>query len=774
MSTNDQPRRSDRHRDDYDDEQPEKGGLFKKILLWIIGIIILLIVAGTALFFYYASSAPKISRNELASQSTTTIYDDQNRVISRLGAQKREYASNSQIPTNLKHAVVSIEDRRFYKHHGVDPIRIMGAATANVFGRSTGMQGGSTLTQQLVKLSVFSTAASDRTLKRKAQEAWLAINVERHFSKNQILDFYINKVYMGNGVYGMQTAAQYYYGKDLDELDLSQTATLAGMPQSPTYYNPLVANPKYATQRRNEVLNAMVRSKYITQSQANQAASESITDGLDPNHGNTSDSGTGVKEKVVDAYVKQVLAELEAKGYNPYTDGLHVHTNLDLDAQEHLYDAANNSVDFQSNKMQAGVAVTDPHNGQIIAMLGGRHTGNVVYGLNRAVQTNRSSGSTAKPIIDYGPAIEYLQWPTFKTVQDTRFVYPGTNKVLHDFDNKYKGSMTMRAALVQSRNVPAVRTLQEVGIKRATTFVNGLGISQKEPYTLQSGIALYISPLQVSAAYAAFANGGTYYKPYYISSMTNRDGSTTNYGPHGSRAMSKATAYMITDMLKGVFKGQGSATAAQIDGVHQAGKTGTTNYPSGSGHSGAMDSWMAGYTKNYSIAVWTGYDHPMQESGITDHYTESAQLLYKDLMEYLDGQNHASNWAMPDTVEAVRVNGHRQLVIKDSKWALEYTADDTDSDNDNSSSSIFSSSRSESRSNNSSRESSSSASSESRSNSNDNNNNNGNTSNSAPAASSSASSASSTQSSNGNNNGGNNTSQSNATQNNNGGGNTQQ
>lgn len=735
MSNDNQSTRSERHNNN-DNQQRNVGGLIKKILLWVAGIVVLLMVASAALFFYYASSAPKISRSDLTSQSITTIYDDQNRVISRLGAQKREYAKDNQIPKQLKNAVVSIEDRRFYKHHGVDTIRILGAATSNVFGRSAGMQGGSTLTQQLVKLSVFSTAASDRTLKRKAQEAWLAINVEQHFSKSQILDFYINKVYMGNGIYGMQTAAQYYYGKDLNDLDLSQLALLAGMPQSPTYYNPLVSNTKYATQRRNEVLNAMVRSNYITQSQANQAASESVTAGLDPDHGNISGSGTAVDSKVVDPYVKQVLADLQAQGYNPYSDGLKVHTNLDLDAQQHLYDAANKNVQFQNDKMQAGVAVTDPHNGQIIAMLGGRHTGNVVYGLNRAVQSNRSSGSTAKPLMDYGPAIEYLQWPTFKSIADTRFVFPGTNTVLHDFDKKYKGNMTMREALVQSRNVPAIRALQAVGIKRATSFLDGLGISQKQPYTLQNGIALYISPLQVSAAYAAFANGGTYYKPYYISSITTQDGSVKQFNPKGKRAMNKATAYMITDMLKGVFTdSQGSATDARLDGVNQAGKTGTTNYPGNSGQSGVMDSWMAGYTKNYSIAVWTGYDHPLEPGGsISEQYVKSAQLLYKDLMQYLDSQNHASDWTMPDTVEAVRVKGKRQLVIRDSKWAFDYT-EDTSADRDSSSTS----SSSESSSSSSSSSPASSSSSENRTEER-NNTSTESSSSSAPASSSSSAS----------------------------------
>ena len=748
MSNDNQSTRSERHNNN-DNQQRNVGGLIKKILLWVAGIVVLLMVASAALFFYYASSAPKISRSDLTSQSITTIYDDQNRVISRLGAQKREYAKDNQIPKQLKNAVVSIEDRRFYKHHGVDTIRILGAATSNVFGRSAGMQGGSTLTQQLVKLSVFSTAASDRTLKRKAQEAWLAINVEQHFSKSQILDFYINKVYMGNGIYGMQTAAQYYYGKDLNDLDLSQLALLAGMPQSPTYYNPLVSNTKYATQRRNEVLNAMVRSNYITQSQANQAASESVTAGLDPDHGNISGSGTAVDSKVVDPYVKQVLADLQAQGYDPYSDGLKVHTNLDLDAQQHLYDAANKNVQFQNDKMQAGVAVTDPHNGQIIAMLGGRHTGNVVYGLNRAVQSNRSSGSTAKPLMDYGPAIEYLQWPTFKSIADTRFVFPGTNTVLHDFDKKYKGNMTMREALVQSRNVPAIRALQAVGIKRATSFLDGLGISQKQPYTLQNGIALYISPLQVSAAYAAFANGGTYYKPYYISSITTQDGSVKQFNPKGKRAMNKATAYMITDMLKGVFTdSQGSATDARLDGVNQAGKTGTTNYPGNSSQSGVMDSWMAGYTKNYSIAVWTGYDHPLEPGGsISEQYVKSAQLLYKDLMQYLDSQNHASDWTMPDTVEAVRVKGKRQLVIRDSKWAFDYT-EDTSDDRDSSSTSSSSDSSSSSSSSSSASSSSSESRTEERNNAPAESSSSSapaSSSSSAPAQSSSSSSTSATQ-----------------------------
>ena len=267
--------------------------------------------------------------------------------------------------------------------------------------------------------------------------------------------------------------------------------------------------------------------------------------------------------------------------------------------------------------------------------------------------------------------------------------------------------------------------------------------------------------LPFTSHHSAFANGGTYYKPYYISSITTQDGNVKQFNPQGKRAMSRATAYMITEMLKGVFNEseQGSASAAKLDGVNQAGKTGTTNYPSGSGHSGAMDSWMAGYTKNYSIAVWTGYDHPMQSPGLSDQGTQSAILLYRDLMDYLDSQNHASNWSMPDTVEAVRVNGKRQFVIKDSKWALEYAADDTgddDSDQDSTSNSSSSASSNRSESSSSERnnnENSSSRSEESSSSRSAFSTSTSASSSSAPAASSSSASAPATQPAGNSNNG---------------------
>lgn len=644
----------------------KKKGPFKRFVKIVLSLVALLILFGAGLFAYYASSAPKITRTALSSDNSTKIYDTSGKVISRLGSQNRDYVKSNKIPDTLKKAVVSIEDRRFYKHHGVDPIRIMGAALSNLTGSSLGMQGGSTLTQQLVKLSVFSTAASDRTLKRKAQEAWLAIQVENRYSKSQILEFYINKVYMGNGVYGMQTGAEFYYNKTLSHLTLPQLALLAGMPQSPKYYNPYLY-PKYATQRRNEVLNAMVKNKAITASQAQRAKNTSVKSGLAKTHPKT--SGSAKTSRYVDSYLKQTLEELKAKGYKA-NSGLKVYTNLNLNAQKKLYKVSNNdpSIAYPNKRFQVGATLVNVNNGKVMAMQGSRKT-KVAFGLNRAVQTGRSSGSTAKPIMDYGPAIEYLKYPTYQPVKDTPYVYPGTDKNVMDFDNKYQGTITMRKALIESRNIPAIRTLENVGVTKATSFLKKLGMPFKKPLSLQNGIGLYISSEQLAASYAAFSNGGTYYKPYLINRIVQANGVTKRFHPSGKRAMSPATAFMITNMLKGVMTdSNGSGTAAKISGLYEAGKTGTTQYPDDYLNkvpaNSSMDAWFSGYTKNYSLAIWTGYDHQFKaNSYITQPQTEISQQIYKSVMSYVSENKPNTDWQQPSDVVATNRDGKTEYYV---------------------------------------------------------------------------------------------------------------
>ncbi|EHO51090.1 PBP1A family penicillin-binding protein [Lentilactobacillus kisonensis] len=645
----------------------KKKGPFRRIIKYLLILFGLIILFGAGLFTFYAASAPQITRSALSSDNSTKFYDANGQVISRLGSQNRDYVKAKNIPRTLKQAVVSIEDRRFYKHHGVDPIRIIGATISNITGSSLGLQGGSTLTQQLVKLSVFSTAASDRTLKRKAQEAWLALKVERHYSKSQILEFYINKVYMGNGVYGMQTASEFYYNKTLKHLTLPEFALLAGMPQSPTLYNPY-KYPKYATERRDEVLNAMVKNKVITQQQAQNAKSISVKRHLSYTH---SKAQTAQRtSKYIDSYLKQSLEELHNKGYKQ-NSGLKVYTNLDLSAQKKLYNVANGTssgIVYPSNRFQIGATLVNPNNGKVLAMQGGRKI-KVAFGLNRAVQTGRSSGSTAKPIMDYGPAIQYLKYPTYQPVKDTPYTYAGSDKSVMDFDNKYQGTITMRKALVESRNIPAIRTLENVGVPDATKFLKNLGMSFSKPLELQNGIGLYISSEQLAASYAAFSNGGTYYKPYLIRKVVQPNGVSHAYHQKGKRAMSPATAFMITNMLKGVMAdANGSGTAAKVSGLFEAGKTGTTQYPDDYINQvpadSSMDSWFSGFTKNYSLAIWTGYDHQFKaNSYITPTQTTIAQQIYKSVMGYISTNKPNVDWTKPDDVVATDRGGQTEYYV---------------------------------------------------------------------------------------------------------------
>lgn len=629
--------------------------LWVKIIKWFFLIVLLVVVSGIGLFAYYAKDAPNISQNQLQSGGTSSLYTNDGKFLLSLGSEKRIYVKNDKIPQQLKDAIVSVEDKRFYKDKiGVDPIRIVGSMLTNAKSNSIAA-GGSTITQQLVKLTVFSTATSQRTLKRKAQEAWLAMRVQREFSKDQILEFYINKVYMNYGNYGMGTAANYYYNKPLNKLDLAQTALIAGMPNAPVAYDPYLYLQQ-AKYRRDIVLKTMLENQKITKAQYNQAVNESIKHGLRPPHSNNESK----IRQIDDPYIKEVISEVKKKGFDPYNDNLKITVNIDQDAQNKLYELANNgSVPFTNDKMQIGATVVDPNTGHVVAILGGRHLPSVQLGLDRAVQTGRSTGSSIKPVLDYAPAIQYLNWSTAKMLDDSRYVYPGTNIQLYDWDNKYDGMMTMRKALEQSRNVPAVKTLAKVGVGRASLFARRMGIDVPANSGLSVAIGANASSLQMAGAYGAFATMGVYHKPQFVSKIETPDGLSRNYDSPGVRVMKKSTAYMITDMLKGVIK-SGSGTRAKIDGLYQAGKTGTVKYSNEdlvrypAYNSTPKDSWFVGYTRSYVMGVWTGYDN-LKDGTISGIGQQSAQLMYRSMMSYLMQDKENVDWQKPNSVIRARI-----------------------------------------------------------------------------------------------------------------------
>ena len=595
----------------------------KYAFIGLLTFFVICVIAGGGLFAYYVSSVPKLTENKLQSTNSSRIYDGNGSLIADLGSEKRESASTDEIPIILVNAITSIEDKRFFTHRGIDVYRIMGAAINNLRHNST--QGGSTLDQQLIKLAYFSTNTSDQTLKRKSQEIWLSLQMERQYTKQEILTFYVNKVYMGNGYYGMKTAAKSYFGKELGDLSVAQAALLAGIPQAPTQYDPYT-NPDAAKERRNTVLNEMYEDKNISKEEYVQAKATDISDGLLPLTNKAS------YEPYLDNYIKQVIEQVSTEANaDIYSAGLDVYTNLDPDIQKYIWNVYNSNdyIAYPDDKFQVASTIIDVTNGRVVAQLGSRHQDeNIALGTNQAVQTDRDWGSTMKPITDYAPVIEKRVYTnTGTTVYDTPYNFPGTSTPVYNWDRKYYGSISLTYAIQQSRNVTAVKALQATGLDYAQSFLKDLGIEYPEMFysnaisssTTSSDPKYGASSEKMAAAYAAFANGGTYYKPSYIKSIKFEDGSTKSYDSKGVEAMSPQTAYMMNSMLKQVLTG-GTATEAYVPGTINAGKTGTSNYSDDEYYqvqkeSGVYadlivpDETFVGYNTKYAMAIWTGYEN---------------------------------------------------------------------------------------------------------------------------------------------------------------------
>lgn len=642
-----------------------KNETLKKYLIIVANVLlagfILATLAAAGLVAYYISSAPALTEEALTVTTSSKIYDKDGGLIADLGAEKRSNAKTQEIPTDLVNAIVAIEDQRFFNHRGVDVIRIAGAFLNNL--TSGGLQGGSTLDQQFIKLTYFSTSTEDQTLKRKIQEAWLAMQLERHNTKQEILTYYVNKVYMSNGNYGMKTAASAYYGKELKDLSIAQAALLAGMPQAPNQYDPYT-QPEAAQRRRDIVLGEMLDEKYITKEQYETAIATPVTDGLQPL------KNTAAYPLYMDNYLKEVIEEVEEKtGYNLLTTGMSVYTNVDSAAQQQLWNIYNTDefVYYPDNIFQVASTIVDVSNGKVIAQLGARNQAtNVSFGVNQAVETNRDFGSTMKPITDYAPALKNgIYTSTADTIVDGPYNYPGTNTPVYNYERGYFGSMTVKSAIQYSRNIPAIKALEATGLDKALEYLNSIGIDYPEllysnaisSNTTVSDQKYGASSEKMAAAYAVFANGGTYYKPQYVNKVVFTDNTTKEFAPEGKQVLSPEIAYMMTDMMKSVLT-YGVGANAAVSGVPIAGKTGTSNYADNelaavlASNSAASSSSMAapdhnfvGYSTKYAMAVWTGYSN--RNTPILDNGNLVATDVFRSMMTYLNPVETALDWEMP-------------------------------------------------------------------------------------------------------------------------------
>ncbi|MFS4084271.1 transglycosylase domain-containing protein [Aerococcus urinaeequi] len=638
--------------------------LWKKILLGIVGAGVVVGVALSIIAFVWISDSPTISEEDLFGTIASSVYDNEGNVVYETSQNDRIIVDESDISQQTFDAVTSIEDRRFMEHNGFDPIRIAGSFLANL--KAGGIaQGGSTLTQQLVKLTSFSTNEEDQTYKRKVQEIWLAIQLEQDYSKQEIFEFYINKVNMANGVYGMGTAAEVYYGKSLSELSIAQTALLAGMPQAPNAYDPY-SDPEAAEERRNLVIAEMLDNEKITQEEYDEAVATPIDDGLqDIDTESTEQSETAI---MLDSYIQVVAAEVEEAGYDMYSDGLQIYTHLDMDAMTEIYNTIEDEDGyyFTNDNMQAAASLVDTETGNILALYGGRNQeGQLSY--NRATQLERSVGSSIKPFADYATAIEYLNYSTESSIKDEEHEFSSGDEI-NNWDNLYQGTITLRQALIGSRNIPALKLLQEVGTEQVDEFLQGMGI------VLNDGNGVYeansitgeITPLQLSASYATLGNYGEYNQPRAVDYFTTFDGEEVTIDSTSNQAMDESTAYMVTDMLKDNFTdtSYGLSTNYHTAGLAEAGKSGTTNYTEdqaaelGVDSSAVPDTWMSGYTTDYALSIWTGYDNPFSTDEVgyidgSDRYIVS--YLYQAIMGYLSTTSENTDWVQPDSVHEVKL-----------------------------------------------------------------------------------------------------------------------
>ncbi|MGE7091756.1 transglycosylase domain-containing protein [Lysinibacillus sp. NPDC048646] len=623
---------------------------FKRIFLTLVAIGVVGLVGGAGLFAYYASTAPELNEELLKDPVSSEFYDKNGEIFATIGAENRKYIKYEDIPEDMVNAILATEDVRFFQHHGMDFYRLGGAILAN-FRDGFGAQGASTLTQQVVKNSFLQ---NEKKLKRKAQEAWLAFQLERKYSKEEIFEMYFNKMLMSGRIYGFGTASQYFYGKELSELTLDEEALLAGMVQRPNAYNPL-KNPDLAEKRRNIVLGLMLQHGKISKAEMDEAKAVEVTAGLADDA--TRQSFAGSK---YDAFLDIVINELEKNDDGTaMAEGIKVYTTLDPNAQKIVENIMNDDANFPTENIETGIAVVDTKSGQIQAVGGGRNYG-AERGFNYAEDLKHQPGSTMKPLLDYGPAIEYLKWSTGQTLVDERMNYTGSKQTITNWDDKYLGAMTARKALYTSRNVPAVKTLKEVGTDKAQEFIGRLGIDAENVFESDAigGGDIAMSPIQMAASYAAFGNNGVYTTPHAITKIVYRDGKTSkDYTQKPNVAMSDYTAYMVTDMLRDVVgnKPDAPGTAANVSGLDIAGKTGTTNYskadfdkhnlPSTS----VPESWFAGYTTNYSIAVWSGYEKHFDPITTWDE-RRLPQHLFKQIMNEISANVETSRFKKPSSV----------------------------------------------------------------------------------------------------------------------------
>lgn len=643
----------------------------KKMILNILIICVIAFASLMAVFFaYIIVKAPKFDPNNLKFTQMSELYDTEGNIITKMGNENRTEISYDDLPEVLIDAIIATEDSKFFQHNGFDLARFMKASMYQLVGKNRG--GASTLTMQIAKNNYTSTESKGfEGITRKFTDIYLSIfKIERKYTKKEILEFYVNDSYLGNGAYGVEQASLNYFGKSVSELNLAEASFIAGLFQSPNYYNPY-NYPERAEGRRKTVLYLMQRHGYITEEEKEIAENSPITSYIKK----TQTSGTYSEYQ---GYIDTVVEELENEyDLNPYTTPLKIYTAMNRNKQDFVNKVMNGEAwKWENENAQAGVVMTDSASGEILAVGAGRNK-NSERSYNYATMTNRQIGSTAKPIFDYGPAVEYLGWGTVNYIDDTPTTYSDGTKISNS-DGGYKGRLPLYQALGLSRNVTALKTFQQVakeaGNDKILKFASSLGITPEvdkngkihEAHSIGSFTGSTKkgesrnSPMTMAGAYQAFSNGGYYIKPHTIKKFVYKDtDEVVETKSAKTRVMNDSTAYIINYSLNWSATEGLAKSAAGISGVQTAAKTGTSNFDEATikryhlSSKAVNDLWVCGYTPKQTITFWYGYDSITKGHSTTSSWS-TRDKFYRNLAENLFDKD-GSSFARPSSIEEVSV-----------------------------------------------------------------------------------------------------------------------
>lgn len=640
----------------------------KKVLKIILNIFLLLLliglIGGIIFAIYIVTHAPDFNPENLYSTESSILYDRNGNQAGKLGVEKRKNVNYNDLPQVLIDAIIATEDSRFMQHNGFDLPRFLKASAGQVVNKITGhgnAGGGSTLTMQVSKNNYTSVEASGfEGIVRKFTDIYISIfKLEKNYSKEEIIEFYVNIPFLGNNAYGVEQACQTYFGKSVSDINLSEASLIAGLFQAPTSYNPY-QHPKQAEERRNTVLYLMQRHGYITKEEADDARSIPVESLL-------RESNPEGSSNEYQSYIDVVVKEVEEKtGLSPYTTGMKIYTNLDPDKQKALNDIMSGKTwKWKDDKVQAGIAIVDVNTGALVATGGGRNQkGERQY--NYATDITRQIGSCAKPLFDYGPAFEYTNAGLASQVYDGPHSY-SSGVAIKNADGGYKGTLTYKYALAASRNIPALRVFQSVDNSKIKEFVTKLGIKPEidsngglhEAHAL--GAFSGSNPKDMAAAYAAFANGGYYTEPYTVNKIEYIDSDkTVSLKNKRSKAMSDSTAYMITDALVYAVSGYGNI-GGSVSGVQLAAKTGTSMFDSearrkyGYPSSANMDMWVTGYTPEYAVSLWYGYTKAEKGYYLGNDGYSARGKLFRQVISSISDRSGAKKFTVPSSVVKVTV-----------------------------------------------------------------------------------------------------------------------